>query len=576
MSDSRSRGQKLDASISAQHKELIEKIFKSGEITNDQQALSKLKRAIGDEGVLNVVFDFYKQRSGKIDRIVNKFKDAFWTRYASQGLTSEQLIRKAKKHGKRYELTSGEVDRFLRTFLTDRRRPDGVNDIPSTPMSRLLGFASTEVAGDRLVLEDGDHPVLKEILDLERNSRGLHRHVLLQAAEYVDCAPSALNGKFNPDKQDAQTGIHPIVAAMFFPKVPYIEEHMLCASIGHIINLKSEGLPLHYSPEQELYYDICHDPNHAACVYNNVRPLEDLRNRVAMQVSLWDAVRQLRQGKYYGPYSAKFLDALNACGCSRIDAPDLEYAYDEGTLLRKLLNGFSMRPTFVSISSMIGPIVAPVMVTPAQSFPKILTIPIINIRISALGNNQRSIDLNTSINQPQWYLDGHNVTLKAQNVILSRDVIFFYADRRNKGVDYIPVFRSQALYGLPPTVIGMDVINNAFLDYDMSLHVGEDDFDLKSMVCIEAIKYPGSNGLRATSCSACIVLPTDANSNTPGDIYRYYNPESAGGVRTDANGQSADIWPIEHIDGSSDDDTKSFHSLGRRFGTILMYVKRHT
>src|SRR6185312_16328007 len=85
-----------------------------------------------------------------------------------------------------------------------------------------------------------------------------------------------------------------------------------------------------------------------------VRPFNDLLNRCNVQTKLWEAVLNLRQGKYYTNDLSSFILAIDNCRNSVFDAADLAYVKDEGTIMRKLMSAFSIRPTIVSTAPLYG------------------------------------------------------------------------------------------------------------------------------------------------------------------------------------------------------------------------------
>jgi len=579
MADTRQRGNVSERTIDSRSKEILDKIFakqKHGNLLLDQQVISELKKSLTDSKIIDVVYDYYKKRLEQIRIKANKFKRALLEKYSMNNLSMGEIIDKAKKYTKKYDLSDGEFGMFMSLLQSDTTHPYSSSfNIPSTPMSRTLGYSADVFMGDKLSLKDGDLPILKNILDMNNETTALHRQILLQSITYTDCGPNALSGTFDKTKFDAFHHIHPIVAALFLPKIPYLDEHMLHANIGNIVKCKSDAVPIQSLPEFELYWDLISDPNQTVCVTDNTKTMEDLRNRYNLQIEIWKAVSQLRQGKYYTDKSVDLMKAIEICKSSIFDAPDLVYAHDEGTILRRILNAFSLRPTIVSISSINQ---EPFMMTTLNigptAFTQITTVPMINLRLPRpLGTVQpvfKSVSLIDAINQPQWYVHGKSLQPKTQTIIHSRDVIFFYIDRRFKAFNYAAINKPFMFTGFLPTMSGMDTMTDTTVNFTYDLHIGQDSFVLRSVVFTEVTDLGDKGGVVVTGCTAGIVAP----SATYGNRYLIYDPQGATFQHQTASGSYEQYGPISDINQTSmQPNTRSFQALAEKRGTIFMYAK---
>jgi hypothetical protein len=581
MADTRARGNIGDRAIDSRGKEALDKIFskqKHGNLLLDQQVISELKRTLSDSKLVEVVYDYYKKRLEQIKQKANKFKRALLHKYGMANLSIDQLVDKAKKYTKKYDLSDGEFNMFMGLLQSDTTHPYNSRfNIPSTPMSRTLGYSVDAIMGDKLSLSERDYPVLKQILEVERETLMLHKQAIIQSITYMDCGPEALNGKYDKDKYNVFKHVHPIIAAMFLPKVPYLDEHMIHASIGNIVKCKKDGLPIVTLPEYELYWDLISDPNHTVCVTDDNKTMEDLRNRFMLQTKLWEAVVNLRQGKYYFNNATDIMLALENCMSSIFDAPDLVYAHDEGTILRRILNTFSMRPTIVSISSLSD---APMAMTtynigPA-SYTQITTVPMVNLRLprqlggiySNTKNTISTINLTDALNQPQWFIEGKTLIPKTQSIVHSRDVIFFYIDRRYKAFNYSTINQPFMFAGFLPSISGLDTINDTAVNYMESITIGKDSFELRSVIFTEVTDLQQKGGIVITGCSAGIVRlePMTGVKN-----HLLYDPQGAGFQHLTTAGTYESYGPISDLDTQAD---KNFVSLSQKRGTIFMYAKR--
>ena len=592
MSDTRSREHVSEKAIDARGKEILEKIFKSRDLLLDQQVLSQLKKALPEAKIVDAVFDYYKMRLEKIKAKVNKFKVALLRKYALANLSTRQLIEKAKKYTRKYDLSAGEFQMFINLLLNEPSVQPNQFNIPSTPMSRTLGYNIDATMGDKLVLTDEDMPHFKHIKELHDSTKQLHTQLTLQTLLYTDCNPIALNGKFDSSKHNAFKHVHPIIAALFLPKISFVDEHMLLASISNIIKCKQEGKPITTLPEYELYWDLITDPNQS-CVTDERKTMEDLEKRVELQTRLWESVMNLRHGKYYDDDAISFLAAVEKCKNSIFDAPDLVYAHDEGTIFRRLLNVFSFRPTMVNISS-IDP--TPVMFTTLSiaptSYSQITSVPMIILRLprpvgqyELSGSNlTQTINLKDSLAHQQWFIQGKTIVPKVQAIVHSRDVIFFHIDRRFKAYNNAFFNQPHSFAGLPPSLSGLDTVNDSRVEFEQTMKIGTDEFSLRSVVCVDVTSIQNKDKSASsliTGCSTLVITPP-----LEGGVQEYirYDPQGAGlnylknkpvsAVPTDGQTKPADLVPIMSIPMDTGANDDSFMPYAKHRGTIFVYVKK--
>jgi hypothetical protein len=334
--------------------------------------------------------------------------------------------------------------------------------------------------------------------------------------------------------------------------------------------------------EYELYWDLITDPNQSVCVTDNSKTMEDLKNRVILQTKLWESVMHLRLGRYYADDMAGFLTAVESCQNSIFDAPDLVYTHDEGTILRRILNAFSLRPTVVSISQLSGlPTSFSTLNLPPASYTQITTVPMINLRLPRSINNSpasiTSVSLVDSLNQPQWFIEGKTLVPKTQSIVHSRDVLFFYIDRRYKAFNYASLSRPYVFTGLPQTLSGLDSINEMVVDFKEDIKVGDDDFDLRSVVFVEITNLGEKGGKVITGCSTGIVIPPNQTLGYQMEEYFQYDPQGAGFTHVLPDSNQVSYAPVAALRkvGLGQDDERAFYPLAKKRGTIFMYVKRH-
>lgn len=545
---------------------------------DDTQAMRMFRDKYGDSKLAEKVFEAYKERKHMIAKKASKFKALMFSRYSNLGQTS--LIEKARKYKKKYGFTDDEFSAFVNLVLTDKSfSSQNMYNQPTTPMSKTLGHSS-DVSYGKMSVPTNELDVLQDILRTQMEMGILHEQIKIQSLTYLDCAPQAITGIYDRNKHNSFSFIHPVIAALFLPRIRYIDEHMLLASIANIVYSRYNGIPIRTQPEYELYWDLITDPNEIVCVSQSEPTLVDLRNRVKLQVELWKLVRELREGRYYSDEFRTFNVVLDNCRNGFFDVPDMSYIKDEGAVLRKLFGVFSLRPTIISISSMntnfassgampcnynIGPL----------ALSQVTTIPIVNLRLPFNFKNRNvSVYLGEALEQPDWFVENKMIMPKVKSIIYSRDIIVFYVCRRYQSVNFGRINAPYNFTVLPPTHSALETINDVNVSYEPSMTIGDDRFNLRSVVFVERSL---TNKDLIIGSSAGIVIRRDFNIGRTQPTYLLYNPQASIIKFEDNNGVFDWNPPIVEIPGTTPfNDSCAPESFQRRAstrGTIFIYVK---
>ena len=304
----------------------IGKYLKEG--MDGSQVYQKIREKYGDKELINRVFNNYETTLNHIRKKANKFAQLVLSRYSHLG--TQRIMEKAKKLKKKYGFSDDEFHAFVNIALGDKNiAKNNLYNVPNTPLSITLGYAPDAMLG-KLSYKMEDSKYLSEIMALHQASLQLHQQIVTQSLMYRDCAPEALTGKFDRAKNNPYNYIHPVLAALFIPRIKYIDEHMLIASISNIVVQKNNGSPIRTQPDWEVYYDMISDPNGQACVGFDGSPMQDLLQRSKLQVELWKAVRGIRSGRYYPSDNDAigFMASLDQCKSGIFDSPDMAFVKD--------------------------------------------------------------------------------------------------------------------------------------------------------------------------------------------------------------------------------------------------------
>lgn len=570
----------------------VRKLIKDGK--SDATVWQRLKRKYSDDETVSSIFAAYKERLAHITKRAKRFKQLIIDKYGAQNLPLDRLMMKAKKYSQKYELNDDEFNMFVNLILDDKSFTSPFYQIPTTPMARLLGYEAAMSVSEKLNVKETELDTVQEIIRLYGETKSLHSQIVMQSLTYRDVAPEALVGEFQPSKHNVYSYVHPIIAALFLPKITLLDEQMLIANLGYIVKSKYDGTPIMTKPDFELYWSLIHDPNERAC--SLASPIKDLRNRFLLQTKLWDSVLNLRQGRYYHENLNDFLLAIDNCRQNIYDAPDLTYVKDEGSILRRLLSAFSIRPTIVSTTRLYnmfgGPATYgynPVSSGPAISFgpgtdplsaaglTDVTTVSLITLRlpltVSSYGQPQ-GISLEQALSQPQMFVENKMIVPKAQTIMHSRDVIFFYVGRRFQTINITRLNSPCNFTSLPMTVAGWEQLNDKVVNFEMRMNILGDTFQLRSVVLVESSV---SRRNLIIGSSAAIVVPMSVSENRFEETYLLYDPQGAGEMFRENGNTYTRNAPITYIPGhtpfNNENSPESFYRRASTKGTIFVYQK---
>jgi hypothetical protein len=308
--------------------------------------------------------------------------------------------------------------------------------------------------------------------------------------------------------------------------------------------------------------------------------MSNLLKRFNVQVELWKNVLSLRQGKFYSHGESFSVDdgimglhkVLSSYDWTYFDSPDLYKVHDEGTMLRKLLAVFSFRPTFTQISSFVHRTGLGYSNLGAVSRSTFINTPVCNIKlpVNIYGNNnpQPAVRLTSALTQSDWFIENKMLVPKNKSVIHSRKIIFFYVNRRHQTLNFANVDVGFRYLTLPGTLTGMTGINTTELHFDNDITLGNDRFNLTSVVVLN----PLLEGQLSTGCSSIVVCQPDPSVGRMRTAYLYYNPILAS-ISFEKAGAYIRNDPISPIpDHSNDPKTPGFIETARQYGTIFVYV----
>lgn len=557
---------------------------------NDKEAMASLKAKYGkDNDKINEIYDTFKEMKDHMVKKAEKFRGLIFKRYGD--LPFNAILKKAKKYAKKYKISDDVFNYFFHLATTNGINDAIITNLPNTKISKALGYGQFGLmAMERLNIKENELPILQEILKIYGETKILHSQIVHQALIYKDCAPEAISGEVKgnghraqtiaTDKQNFYTYIHPIIAALFLPKFEIIDEHILLANIGYIVSCKHNKQSIMTKPDYNLYWDMITDHNDNVCTIDSA--ITDIRNRQILQTKIWDAVLHLRQGRYYASNVADFLLAIENCRSNIYDAPDLTYVKDEGTILRRILTAFSIRPTIVSTTRLQAfSAMAPYGVSPGymtgSGLVKVSTISMITLRIP-LKNvpNIPATSLEDALNQPQWYIEHKMLVPKSQQILHSKEILIFYVNRRFKTINITNINAPFNFMALPQSIAGWERLNSLPVNYDPVMNIMNDVYLLRTVVFVETSKKVPN---LITGCTTGIIVRDEGEANIYGRSYLLYDPQGATEVfKSQTSGDYIRNGPITEIPGEvqlvgENITGESFAERAANSGTIFIYKK---
>ena len=535
----------------------VQRLLRAGNVGNASDLLNKLRMKVNDESLVNKIQKAYVEKHTNLLKKARKFARLVREKYGDRNYPFHILLEKAYVFKVKHALSNDEYSEFQRIYeqeLVGLKSPDVYSY--ANNMVRLLGPPNSSGLGK---LSDSDYKYIQEIVKLHASSKVLHSQVFLQSIQYEDSEETTFRGEFQPNVHNPLDHVHPVIAALFIPKVKSIEDTFILANMSNIVRTRYNNEPFSNVPDTKLYFDLINDPNDVVC--DTRSPVIDLLNRCNIQVQLWNSVMSLRLGQYYGKGFREFIAGVDMCRINKFDNPDLVYGRYDGTILKRLLSTFSFRPTIITTMPLA---VNAFSSNPYQQNirPVVTAVPMINVRVPVVSaGTDTGIDLTNAIEQSQAIIENGSMVLKQANLVYSNDVLFFYVDRRSSVIK-LNDLRPYNTYKAPSAISGFERINRAKITIPPSVLVREVTFRLRSVVLSE-INDTTSDGDIVVGSSALIYRCKDNQIDSNNVLY--YSPLAPLKFNDVGGNPGARGAPIQSID--ANDRTE----LEQTQGVIFMY-----
>jgi hypothetical protein len=576
----------------------------------DKASMNDLRRKYGDDKIFDTVQEAYFEKLASIRKRSIKFTKLIERKYGMYGHPLHIILNKAIKYKKKYNLSEEEFELFRQYYQRsmNSRNNTGKLDVllPNTNMAKVFG--DDPYTNRKIHVNEGDHRIVKEIMALYDLNRMIWQQCTLQSITYN--YNDNTNHHFIPEPGHQQlfavavplnppayindskianysSFIHPVIAAMFLPKIARFDEYFLFTNLAYILRCKYLGEPISTYHSYLMLYNLVTDPNDVVC--NADSPIKDILNRVLLQTTLWKNVMRLRHTGIYDTHTSfaagDLMIQIDNCKLSSYDAPDLMMIGDENVIIRRLLSSLAYRcATIYSIPTvypMIGNGVQINTLNMPINYTQVTKVPMVYIRLSPtnlpisqnISTNTRDKVIDHIFNKLPYIVEGNRLARpldKRPIIMQNRDEVKEIIDKPDiqSSLNTIqPImtngrfeYRSSSVVGtdgvlivsiprrtyqplmtnvhnlpqvfnmskLPHNAIGLETLNNTHINTNLVLSIGN------SITESEEIAY-NNNYTNKLFLKSAVVLnekETDDNNNNKfiyGSKTYVFNYDNAGG-----------------------------------------------
>jgi hypothetical protein len=317
--------------------------------------------------------------------------------------------------------------------------------------------------------------------------------------------------------------------------------------------------------------------------------MHDLLKRVVFQERIRDLVLKFRSGIVYHESFLDFIQQVDSCAASSYDAPNFMYMQDEGTILRKIMEAFCMRPLKIVSAPTHG-----AMVTNFTSRGKLpwgmqpivergsvaVELPNPMFRNSTIAPK---IDLLTCFKSSQIISMGGLLQQRQTNLMYTEGTFIFYVNRRIPPVHFSTRNRMQARFVIPQPA-GIELMNKYPIDFNDELNRGDFNgktYTIRSVVCCSTIPQMKDTAEadmeRILGCHTIFVIDRYADKGEglmDNEKRTYWKYDPAGALSQLGHPH----FKLASTDGASTDgsaflnmERSVFLERGSEYGTIFIY-----
>ena len=458
--------------------------------------------------------ELFRKEMNLVNKYTEKYSRKILEHIGNANLTDSQVLQYVKRQCANKKFSQPLTEAIYRSVAfklsnnSNRNQYFRYNPTPNTKLGNTLGVRLSENFSAVRVANKDDRAIIQDIVTLADAHRDLtHRNVIIQSLTYTDVMPNAINGQFDRNEHRPEIHIHPVVAALFIPKIPVLEEIMLQSSIANIVKCRVNNEPIQTRPDYELCINLASDRNEFVCDRRNM--WNDLKSRSLIQIALWKTVMSLRSGRYYDEEAVgALMQELQACTFYHYDAPDLVRSSEfPNNVVRRLMATFSYKPVIVQtlplqVQQQLQPTLNGInhFVNPEMFNGEVDRLPMVNLRLTT--NNPPAppaarLELKTAVNTVELYWDRAYKTYvpKITRVVDTNGLLIIYVHRLNYAINFRTVgpFNFERLPTLSNEQYKISIVPvtvNTVLD-NMG-PTGDKNYYLRSAVALKTVTLPVS------------------------------------------------------------------------------------
>jgi hypothetical protein len=513
-----------------------------------------------------------------------EFAKQIYSEHGDKGSTLDHIFKKAYKVAKKQGLSDEAFNYFMDFYEVIANKNTTPDDyFESSKIGEKIGTVHPSYAGikGKFKVDDKDRPILKQMAEYAASSQNSQALAAYQCMTYRH-PDNVIATNFVPGRDDPSCHVHPVLAALFLPKIPFLERRMLISNLAEMVTGLSKRQGPKTVADYEFLVDLGRDPNTHVCSGSSV--MEDLKRRCEVQMMLRNVVHRFRNGQVYNCDFRQFMKLIFKCQMAPNDHPHLLFMRDEGVLMSRLMNIFSLRPVKIieqtGAASVNGPNRLPFPFRPVQErgFVEVrLPYP----RPGATPSGP-AVNLMAGLAQPMWQIKGNFMVPQSQNIWFCQDVLIFYVNRRFPSLQWQQ--QAYTYTRLPTLVTGQDRCNTYPVKVEHVLNnVGGHQYNLQSVVVCNTDAYEPNGVTKSNVITGCSTIfnrwPTATTplgglvaSSPPRHFW--YDPLNALNV-LDSTGATAasHTKPVTPLYKTRTAGYEGFDDLASTRGTIFVYTK---
>jgi hypothetical protein len=465
----------------------------------DKASMNEVRKKFGDDKIFDMVQEAYFERLASIRKRSIKFTKLIERKYGMYGHPLHIILNKALKYKKKYSLSEEEFELFRQYYQKTMNMRNNANKfdvlVPNTNMAKVFG--DDPYTNNKIHVTDGDHRIVKDILTLYDLNRALWQQVTLQSITYdsLDMIQRTFETDYknDPKTTNFSSFVHPVIAAMFLPKIARFDEYFLFTNLAYILRCKYLGEPISTFHSYLMLYNLVTDPTDVVC--NADSPLKDILNRVMLQVTLWKNVLRLRQGGVYDTYNsfaaADLMAHIDNCKLSTYDAPDLMMIGDENVIIRRLLSALAFRcatvfstPTTIPLfnnpgqnpNMQVSALNIPINFTQVTKVPMIyIRLPLANMPSLPITGPVSALTIQSALSTVQPIMYNGRLESRSMAVVGTDGLLIVSIPRRTYRPMSANIYNLPQVFNmsnLPHHAFGLETLNNTQVDTNLFLTIG--------------------------------------------------------------------------------------------------------